>query len=530
MAVPLAAVANVAKTALNAAKTTSESSAESKTDVKKYEEDPMEIKKTEGDLGYDIPKQKDETEGQTVDNDGENPLPTEVADVEQSERPRLPESEDTARQFGLPDDFFTNFSKESGNVSESSPLSLGSILETGKNFGANPVEYKNSGSDSTFSGGSPIQGTTSIGSSDDGVPANPIATPTPTSPTEEVKEGGESKESLLDMAKDAYESGKDIDDKELPYVESEQAAEDVEDLVQDESLSDEEKEKKLEEAVENEKDGQLDGGELEKDEEKESPVDEAKGIVDKVLPYLKHDSSASASSSASGGSVAEDAMGISEGGLGSVSEAINDIIGKSGGAPSETSGIADVTQSDPTNGFGERVGSHSIGGAESVKGASKAMGNSLESNVSGSSVGGSSSGSGGSVARQFNDIINGKGIDYKGSSDGGSSYENAFDKGSVGSVIVEDALKDGERILYNGSGSGSSGNSASSSAFDMVRKEIHDEYKDWKKRDGIYYKDKGSVAIYTTDGNDIKVKLGTRRLVNLEAVPTKALGMVEEIL
>lgn len=524
MAVPLAAAANIVGKALDMAKTSSESSAENKTDVKKYQETPMEIQKTEGDLGYDDikPEQKEVPE-QTVDNDGENPLPSEVADVEQSERPKLPEDETTAKMFGLPDDFFTNFSKEGETASESSPLSLGSILETGKNFGANPVEYGNSGSDSVFSGGSPIQGTASIGSSDDGASANPVVA----SQQVVAEEPKEEKESLLDMAKEAYESGKDIDDKELPYVESEQAAEDVEDLVQDESLSDEEKEKKLEEAVENEKDGQLDEGDL--NEEKENPVDKAKGLVDKILPYLKHDSSSSASSSTGGGSVAEDAMNISSGGLGSVSEAINDIIGKSGGAPSETSGIADVTQSDPTNGFGERVGSHNIGGAESVKGASKAMGgklgNELESNVSG----GSSSSAGGSVAKQFNDIINGKGIDYKAPSDGGSVYENAFDKGSVGSVKVEDALKDG-RILYNGSSNIGSGGSAPASAFNMVRKEIHDEYKDWKKRDGIYYKDKGSVAIYTTDGNDIKVKLGTRRLVDLEAVPTKALGIVEEIL
>ena len=86
MALPIAAIANGVKTAIDLAKTDNSTGSETKfADVKPYEVESTDIKRTEGDLGYDTPEVEEEP---SVEPSAEQPneIP-EIADVANVDRP-----------------------------------------------------------------------------------------------------------------------------------------------------------------------------------------------------------------------------------------------------------------------------------------------------------------------------------------------------------------------------------------------------------------------------------------------------------
>lgn len=252
-------VLNAGKAILDAAKTSNESSAESSAtvDVNPFEETPMEIKRTEGDLGYDEEPVKEETPQEHIDEDPTaNPMDVkEVADVEETERPELPKNEPLKPLGG---GFSEIFSKEPGEASESSSDFFSDYLNEVEN--GVPVNYSSTKDTGSFSGS--LNGAPAIGSEKQSNPAQPLKVPQDVDPFENffgdaLEEGG-----LLKQAEKAYDDDKDIDDKELPFVKNEQAAEDVEDVVQaveEGSLDEKKAEEVLQKAVDG---GKIDGDEI----------------------------------------------------------------------------------------------------------------------------------------------------------------------------------------------------------------------------------------------------------------------------
>ena len=271
MALPIGAIVNAGKAALNAAKTNNESSAGSSAtvDVNPFEETPMEIKRTEGDLGYDETPVQEEIPQEHIDEDPTaNPMDVkEVADVSETERPQdtLPQSEPLKP---LGHGFSEIFSKAPDAASESFDDFFGNFLDEKENAPTQPVNYAST-QDTGSSTGIP-SGAPSIGSKEQSTPAQPLNVPKDVNPFEEYQDifdefAKKEEKPLIQQAEKAYEDDKDIDDKELPFVENEQAAEDVEDVVQaveEGSLDEKKAEDILQEAAD---DGKIDEGELDFD-------------------------------------------------------------------------------------------------------------------------------------------------------------------------------------------------------------------------------------------------------------------------
>jgi len=266
MAIPVGAIVNAGKAALTAAKTNNESSAESSAtvDVNPFEETPMEIKRTEGDLGYDENPVQEETPQEHIDEDPTaNPMDVkEVADVSETEKPQdtLPQSEPLKPLGG---GFSEIFSKTPDAASESFDDFFGNFLDEKENAPTQPVNYAST-QDTGSSAGIP-SGAPAIGSKEQSAPAQPLNVPKDVNPFEEYQdifdEFAKKDEPLIQQAEKAYDDDKDIDDKELPFVEDDKAAEDVEDVVQaveEGSLDEKKAENILQEAA--------DGGKIESDE------------------------------------------------------------------------------------------------------------------------------------------------------------------------------------------------------------------------------------------------------------------------
>jgi len=228
------------KLVLNALKTEDGSSAESSStvDVNPYGDTPMEIKRTEGDLGYDETPVQEETPQAHIDEDPTaNPMEVkEVADVAATDKPQdtLPQSE-PLKPLGGGGGFSEIFSKDPDDASESFDDFFGNFLDEKENAPAQPVNYastQGTGSSAGIPSGAPA-----IGSKEQSTPTQPLNVPKAENPFEEYQDifdefSKKKEEPLIQQAEKAYEDDKDIDDKELPFVENDKAAEDVEDVVQ----------------------------------------------------------------------------------------------------------------------------------------------------------------------------------------------------------------------------------------------------------------------------------------------------------
>ena len=518
--IPVGAIVNGAKTALDAAKTKNTSSAESSIQKGNYKEEPMEIKRTEGDLGYDSEKQPEANEEHQNADYMDQFKDTEMADI--SEASPEVNNVETAEAKGISgklDNLFNLVGTASTSEGENKAIS-------NETEGKLDLDNTPGGStDSSYQGvhlGSAE--TAPVMSSGSNIPNAPLNIPV--EETQQEDKSAEEEKSPLEQAKEAIADNGDIDDKELPFTDTEQAAEDVEDLVQDETKSDEEKEEILEKCLEN--DGEIDEGEIAEEagnteatpeeqpaeeepteEQEEDPKAKAKELLDKFLGYAKHDSSSSADSSiSSGGAPVEDAMNTQSGGLG---DAVAELLGGSAGNATYSS---DSVSSNALQAPNPTV--NNLESAISQKGASGSV-KDISNEVSNAS---SSSGSG-PIAKAFNDIVNGKGLDYA-SSSGESKFSDALGKGSVGSV--------GSSNSQSEIGSGKNVEAAfKSNPVAVIKAQVKENFNDWKERDGVSYKAKGSVLVTTENGKDIQVKLGSRRAVPLEKVPEDKLPYVEAV-
>lgn len=270
MVVPIGLILEAGKIALDAIKTNDESSAESSAnvDVNQFGDTPMKIKRTEGDLGYDETPVQEETPQEHIDEDPTaNPMEVkEIADVSATDKPQdmLPQSEPLKPLGG---GFSEIFSKDPDDASESFDDFFGNFLDEKENAPAQPVNYAST-QDTGSSAGIP-SGAPAIGSKEQSTPAQPLNVPKDANPFEEYQdifdEFAKKDEPLIQQAEKAYEDDKDIDDKELPFVENEQAAEDVEDVVQaveEGSLDEEKAEEVLQKAAD---DGKIENDELDFD-------------------------------------------------------------------------------------------------------------------------------------------------------------------------------------------------------------------------------------------------------------------------
>lgn len=255
------------KLLLKAIKTDNEASAESSAnvDVNQYGDTPMEIKRTEGDLGYDETPVQEETPQEHIDEDSTaNPMEVkEVADVSATDKPQdtLPQSEPLKPLGG---GFSEIFSKDPDDASESFDDFFGNFLDEKEKVSEQPVNYAST-QDTGSSAGIP-SGAPAIGSKEQSTPAQPLNVPKDANSFEEYQdifdEFAKKDEPLIQQAEKAYEDDKDIDDKELPFVEDDKAAEDVEDVVQaveEGSLDEEKAEDILQEAAD---DGKIEADEV----------------------------------------------------------------------------------------------------------------------------------------------------------------------------------------------------------------------------------------------------------------------------
>ena len=505
MAIPaiVGTAAKIGKAAIDAAKTENSSAASSSIQKGEVKEDPMEIKRTDR---KEEPKEEKKEEPQNTDYTDQFEK-KEIADVA---TPDYQKQEQDVNFAGIKGDA-GELQKEGGTASISDVVSnaLDNVVDSNV---SNTYTEQPQGSDSTFSAG---QGITGVGSPD-------VVTSEPNIPVELGNLDSVfhpnmefSEPSLLDEAKEAYSNDKDIDDKELPFVDSEQAAEDVEDVVESD-LPDEKKEEILEQAADDDK---IEEGEIaeeagESNEEEKDPIEEAKekgqSLLDKIKGLLGS-SSASASSDISGGSVSEDAMGISKSDLGNEASDVANSVGVTSNSPSGPASIADLQAPDPNAGHGDFSVANQGSNAGGVQ---------RELNETTGSA--SSSGGQGPIAKMFNDIINGKGMDYS-SSGGDSKFKEALSGGNIGSVPSEDigplqGVPNAKQAKFE-------------SIYDKIKGEVQQNFSSWKEKDGLYYKDKGRILV-TTDGSSIGVKLGTQRVRPLEKIAKEnpnVLNQIEEV-
>ena len=562
----IGAVLNAGKAILDAAKTNNESSASSSAtvDVNPFEETPMEIKRTEGDLGYDEEEKEEETPKQEhIDEDPTaNPMEVkEVDDVEETERldSVLPTANDTENEA----DEVNPFAQQSGEASTSNETGLSNLAEVGKSIvsaGIDSAHTADSGNSVGAVSGAPAIRSNEIGES------NPLQIPMTHSFSSMMEPNSPETKSLLEQAEEAYEDDKDIDAKELPFVEDEKAAEDVEDVVQavEESSLDEKKaEDILQEAVAD--DGKIDEGELEeKDlqdeiaeeagESNEEPKEEKKGIAATINSKIEEAEDKwnnseekklldkgkdlagkgvklaqilygffgppKSASTSSGETVAlnkyeDEKASTTSGGMGYDEEGTVESTSSPGSAPSSGS-IAGYSGSKNGSKLStsDRVNSRVS--------TSAGKGNIENKVASGSS---SSASSSGSVRAAFENILK-NGV-KSGVTTGDSSFVDSGMKGAVGSVAKEEKSEP-LRVAPQAQPE-LKGNPLLSE----IHKEVAKDWKKWPERDGVHYKDKGSVAVFTEDGKEIGVKIGTRRQVSLESVAKNApekLKIVEEVI
>lgn len=361
--------------------------------------------------------------------------------------------------------------------------------------------------------------------------------------------------SMLEQAEEAYSDDEDIDAKELPFTDDEKSAEDVEDVVQAD-IPEEAKEEILEESTED--DDKIDEGEIldkavevaaadqvdksdgekekslkdksddekEKEEKEKSLKDKLKDAWSKGQPlaealfYLFNPKSTAEGESLSMGNSDVDIADMKDADISTEGEA-DTFTSSSGSAPSEgtASGYS-----------GSKVASDtSSGNVDSRVGSSAGRG-SIDNTISGGSSSGSSSSGAGSIRAAFDKIVSG-GM-TGGTSSGDSSFtDSGMSSGPVGAVEVkgnDEPLKIGQaqttapQVTAKGV--------SQSPVVDNIHDVVAKDWEKWPERDGVHYKDKGSIGIFTENGKDVFVKIGTRRIQPLENIDDNKLAFVEEIL
>ena len=349
--------------------------------------------------------------------------------------------------------------------------------------------------------------------------------------------------SMLEQAEDAYSDDEDIDKDELPFTDNEKAAEDVEDVVQSD-IPEEAKEEILEESAED--DGKVDEGEVldkaidiaenqideseekskkEKDEEKESLKDKLKNAWSKGQPlaealfFLFNPKSTAEGESLS--------MGNSDVDIATMENAD---ISTEGGPDTFTSSSGGVPGMGSASGYsGGRITSDTSSGNVDGRVGSSAGRGEIENSIAGGSSSGSSSSGTGSIRAAFDKIVS-SGMD-SGTSGGDSSFEDSgMSSGNVGAVEVkgnDEPLKIGQAqtaVPQKG------GKVEANPVTEAIHETVAKDWEKWPERDGIHYKDKGSIGVFTENGEDVFVKIGTRRIQPLENIDPNKLAFVEEIL
>lgn len=569
MAVPIAAVVEGAKIAKDLLQHSNagENSSSSTVDVNKYDDTVDSLKRTEGDLGFDEEKQETQQQSKPIDEDPSNPM--ETTDIEQAENtPVETKTEIEENNTENEADRLPNFSQESPltNIAETA----GNILSKSNDKITTQGIDSNHTSDSGNYSAS-LNGTPSIGSSSPSFNNEPIGNLSlGGSFSQMMDEDSKESKSLFEQAEEAYANGNDIDDEELPFVENEQAAEDVEDLLQNKELTDEEKENILEQAVAEEKDGKLEEGDLiddieeatedkekdniENEEEttenkEEKPVEENKGILATIndkIDTVKNswenspakelldkgvklgeilygffgpplNASSNSDESVSLNQYEDSVDDISNNsGLNFDEKQSSNKTSSSGSAKNETNSISSASRG------GNISSSNPSSGSNSGKVATKAGLGSIENKVASSSS--SSNVKAGGVREAFDRIL-ANGINSSKTS-GSSSFTSALGGESIGSVGKAEKAAP----LKITSTSSANPNIASNDTVKKIHQEVKEDWKKWPSKDGVHFKDKGSIALFTENGIDVDVKFGTRRILPLEKLDEQKLQIVEQVI
>lgn len=314
---------------------------------------------------------------------------------------------------------------------------------------------------------------------------------------------------LLNEAQKAYDDDKDIDADELDYVKDEDAAEQVEDYVEavDSGELDEDKaEEELEKAAE---DGEVEKNELD--------MNLVKTLAKFVFPDTAEGSEDGIHL---GGKESYDAADMQDVSLSNdSSESDSSPDGGASGGPSFSSSVGSVSGGSSSKGA-DFVSQESS--AKSSAGSSKSLNNTPSG---GSSSGSSSSGS---MKSTFDKIMAG-GIDSKTSSGDSKFEDSGMSGGNVGSVEV----KGNEEPLAIGqtqNGSIPQAKVAENPVTESIHEVVSKDWEKWPEKDGIHYKTKGPIGIFTENGQDVFVKMGESKIQPLENIDSNKLAYVEEIL
>lgn len=451
----------------------------------------------------------------------DTPNPQEIADVSEKDF-----TTDEEHELEKPEVKNTTqaFDSTPNDISNSSEAAIDKVDEVA-NIVSSGIDSNHTADTSAYSSGG-INGASAVGSSDTGA-YEPLQLPA-------MSEGVFSKmmepnspetKSLLEQAEEAYGNDKDIDAKELPFTENEQTAEDVEDVVEAD-IPEETKEEILEKATED--DNKVDEGEvLEKaaeiamentpEEEQGTIKDTLKDIWNKGQPlaealfYLFNPKSTSNGESFS--------MGNSDVDIADMKDAD---ISTEGEADSFTSSTGSAPNEGTASGYsGSKINSDTSTGNVDSKIASTAGKGSIENQTTNGSA--SSAASSGSIRAAFDKIL-ASGID-SGISSGESKFEDSgISGGSVGSV-AEEQENEPLKIVQQ-----PQQQPQMPSIINDIHREVSDSWEKWPERDGIHYKDKGSIAVLTENGSDIFVKFGTSKVKPLETIDSNRLEYVAEIL
>lgn len=446
----------------------------------------------------------------------DTPNPQEIADISEKDF-----TTDEEHELEKPEVKNTtqSFDNSPNDVSNSSEAAIDKVDEVA-NIVSSGIDSNHTADTSAYSSGG-INGTSAIGSSDTSN-YEPLQLPAGAFSKMMEPNSPETK-SLLEQAEDAYSDDKDIDDKELPFTENEQTAEDVEDVVEAD-IPEETKEEILEKTTED--DNKVDEGEvLEKaaeiamentpEEEQGTIKDKLKDIWQKGQPlaealfYLFNPKSTSNGESFS--------MGNSDVDIADMKDAD---ISTEGEADSFTSSTGSAPAAGTASGYsGSKINSDTSTGNVDSKIASSAGKGSIENQTTNSSA--SSVASSGSIRAAFDKIL-ASGID-SGISSGESKFEDSgISGGSVGSVAEEQENEPLKIVQQQ--------QPQMPSIINDIHREVSDSWEKWPERDGIHYKDKGSIAVLTENGSDIFVKFGTNKVKPLETIDSNRLEYVAEIL
>lgn len=468
----------------------------------------VDLEKNKEDDVNDIIRHSILAKANGPDEDDSNPRQvTDVPDLEPMQRGAFSSVFETEPKSESESVYSSDDSPDETPTSSSSETNNGDGPGTGTDIKAT---MKDTGSDSSGSfGNGLVMGSPSSVNSVNSVNSSEALAIPPSAQIPQLNVNPEEVENpLLDEAQKAYEDDKDIDADELDYVKDEDAAEQVEDYVEavDSGELDEDKaEEELEKAAE---DGEVEKNELD--------MNLVKTLAKFVFPDTAEGSEDGIHL---GGKESYDAADIKDVSLPNDSSEGGDSESASGG-PSFSSSVGSVSGGSSKGAdFSSQESS-----AKSSAGSSK----SLNSNPGSSSSSSSSSSSGGMKAT-FDKIMAG-GIDSKTSSGDSSFEDSGMSGGNVGSVEV----KGNDEPLKIATQNGQIPQNAVSPKANPVTESIHEvvskDWEKWPERDGIHYKTKGSIGIFTENGQDVFVKMGKSKIQPLEEVDSNRLAFVEEIL